>query len=132
VRVSDGALRQEGLVDDPNCDYLNPSLAVDHDGNVGLGCTRTSEKEFPSVYVMMHAAGDPVSSMGAPVLAVPGTTYYRLSAPGRFGIAWGNYSTTCVDPSNPNLLWTCQEYANSTVDRQWCTAWVAFQRKVNQ
>jgi hypothetical protein len=80
---------------------------------------------------MMHAAGDPAGSMGAPVLAVPGTTYYRLRASSPFGIGWGNYSTTCVDPSNPNLLWTCQEYANSTVDRQWCTAWVAFQRKVN-
>jgi hypothetical protein len=132
VRVSDGALLQEGLVDDPTCDYLNPSLAVDRDGNVGLGCTRTSEQEFPSVYVMMHAAGDPAGSMGTPVLAVPGTTYYRQSAPSRFGIGWGNYSTTCVDPSNPNLLWTCQEYANSTVDRQWCTAWVAFQRKVSR
>jgi hypothetical protein len=129
VRVTDGTLLQEGLVDDPTCDYLNPSLAVDRDGNVGLGCTRTSEKEFPSVYVMMHAAGASSGSMGPPVLAVRGTTYYRLSAPGRLGIGWGNYSTTCIDPSNPNLLWTCQEYANSTVDRQWCTAWVAFQRK---
>jgi hypothetical protein len=132
VRVSDGALLQEGLVDDPTCDYLNPSLAVDHDGNVGLSCSWTSEKEFPSVYVMMHSAGDPAGSMGLPVRAVPGTTYYRIKVPGRFGIGWGNYSTTCVDPSNPNLLWTCQEYANSTVDRQWCTAWVAFQRKGNQ
>jgi hypothetical protein len=131
VRLSDGALLQEGLVDDPTCDYLNPSLAVDRGGNVGLGCTRTSEKEFPSVYVMMHAAGDPAGSMETPVLAVPGTTYYRHSAPSRVGIGWGNYSTTCVDPSDPNLLWTCQEYANSTVDRQWCTAWVAFQRKAN-
>jgi hypothetical protein len=129
VRVSDGALLQEGLVDDSTCDYLNPSLAVDRDGNVGLGCTRTSEKEFPSVWVMMHAPGDPPGSMGAAVLALAGTTYYRVSAPSRFGIGWGNYSTTCVDPSNPNLLWTCQEYANSTVDRQWCTAWVAFERK---
>jgi hypothetical protein len=132
VRVSDGALLQEGFVDDPTCDYLNPSLAVDRDGNVGLGCTRTSEKEFPSVYVMMHSSGDPAGSMGAPVLAVPGTTYYRIRASGPFGIGWGNYSTTCVDPSNRNLLWTCQEYANSTVDRQWSTAWVAFQRKANQ
>jgi hypothetical protein len=129
VRVSDGALLQEGLVDDPTCDYLNPSLAVDRNGNVGLGCTRTSEKEFPSVYVMMHAPGDPPGSMGAAALAVPGTTYYRLGAAAPFGIGWGNYSTTCVDPSNPDLLWSCQEYANSTIDRQWCTAWVAFQRK---
>jgi hypothetical protein len=132
VRVNDGALLQEGLVDDPTCDYLNPSLAVDRDGNIGLGCTRTSEKEFPSVYVMMHAADDPAGSMGAPVLAVPGTTYYRLKAPPRFGLGWGNYSTTCVDPSDPTLLWTCQEYANSTLDDQWCTAWVAFRRKLNQ
>jgi len=129
VRVSDGALLQEGLVDDPTCDYLNPSLAVDSEGNIGLGCTRTSEKEFPSVYVMMHARGDTPGSMGAPILALAGTTYYRINAPSPFGLGWGNYSTTCIDPSNPNLFWTCQEYANSTLDRQWCTAWVAFQRK---
>ena len=81
---------------------------------------------------MMHAADDPPGSMGAPVLAVPGTTYYRMSGPTPFGLGWGNYSTTCVDPSNPNLLWTCQEYANSPADRQWCTAWVAFQRKASE
>jgi hypothetical protein len=119
-------LLQKVLVDDPSCDYLDPSLAVDRAGNIGLGCTRTSSKEFPSVYVMTHLSGDPPGSMRAPVLAVPGTTYYRLKAPPRFGIAWGNYSTTCLDPSDPTLLWTCQEYANSTVEDQWCTAWVAF------
>src|SRR5262249_4070992 len=51
VQVSDGALLQEGFVDDPDCDYLVPALAVDGNGNVGLGCTRTSAKEFPSVYI---------------------------------------------------------------------------------
>jgi hypothetical protein len=132
VRVSDGELLQEGLVDDPACDYLNPSLAADRDGNVGLGCTRTSEKEFPSIYVMMHAAGDPASSMGTPVLALAGTTHYRLKEPGRFGIGWGNYSTTCVDPSDPTLFWTCQEYANSSEAGQWHTAWVAFRRTASR
>src|SRR5262249_46370508 len=63
VRASDGAVLQEGLIDDPTCDYLNPSLAVDRDGNVGLGCTRTSEKEFPSVYLLMHAASAPPGGM---------------------------------------------------------------------
>lgn len=131
VRVNDGALIQEGLIDDPASDYLNPSLAVDRDGNVGLGCTRTSEKEFPSVYVMMHTAGAPPGSMGAPVLALPGTTYYRMNSPTPYGLAWGNYSTTCIDPLDPTLIWSCQEYANSTLDRQWCTAWVAFRRTSN-
>jgi hypothetical protein len=37
VRIRDGALLQEGFVDDPNCDYLYPSLAVDSKGNIGIG-----------------------------------------------------------------------------------------------
>ncbi len=110
VRVSDGALRQEGFVDDPDCDYLMPSLAVDANGNLGLGCTRTSEKEFPSVYVMMHAAKDAPGTMRAPVVAVAGTTYYRGPLSGNTNaVGWGNYSSTCVDPTDPNLLGTCQE-----------------------
>ncbi len=130
VRVSDGALLQEGLVDDPNYDYLIPSLAVDGGGDIGLGCTRTSEKEYPSVYVMVHAVGDPAGTMRPPTLAVAGTTYYRWSGASRYGIGWGNYSTTCLDPANPNLFWTCQEYANSAANKQWQTAWVAFQCNV--
>jgi len=124
VRISDGALLQEGFVDDPKSDYLHPSLAVDSRGNIGLGCTRTSETEFPSVYVMMRAATDPANTMRAPILAVPGTTYYRYA--GIQAINLSHYSTTCIDPSNPDLLWTYQAYGNSTVDKQWCTAWAAF------
>jgi hypothetical protein len=127
VRVSDGALIQEGFVDAPDCDYLTPSLAVDSKGNIGLGCTRTSEKEFPSVCVMMHAANDAAGAMRAPVLAVKGSTYYRGPASGKTNaIPWGNYSSTCIDPLDPTLIWTCQEYANSAGDREWCTAWAAF------
>ena len=126
VRVSDGALVQEGLVDDPNCDYYIPSLAVDKDGNVGIGCTRTSATEFPSVCVMVHAAGAPKGTVRKPVLAVPGTTYYHVSKTNMFGTQWGNYSQTTVDPTHPGVFWTCQEYANSTTPDQWCTAWAAF------
>ena len=127
VRVSDGALLQEGFVDAPDCDYLVPSLAVDSKGNIGLGCTRTSEKEFPSVYVMMHGAKDAPGTMRAPVLAVKGTTYFRSPPTGNTNaVGWGNYSSTCLDPLDPTLIWTCQEYANSTVEREWCTAWAAF------
>jgi hypothetical protein len=124
LRISDGALLQEGFVDDPRCDYLHPSLAVDSQGNIGVGCTRTSETEFPSVYVMMRAATDPPNTMRQPVLAMPGTTYYRYE--GLAAINLSHYSTTCVDPLNPDLLWTYQAYGNSTADKQWCTAWAAF------
>jgi hypothetical protein len=127
VRIRDGALLQEGFLDAPDCDYLTPALAVDARGNIGLGCTRTSEKEFPSVYVMMHAAGDAPGTMSAPVRALEGTTYFRAPPSGNTGaIPWGNYSSACIDPLDPMLIWTCQEYAASDVERQWCTAWTAF------
>ncbi len=54
---------------------------------------------------------------------VPGTTCYRY--PGVATVNLSHYSSTCIDPSNPDLLWTYQAYANSTGDRQWCTAWAA-------
>lgn len=132
VRISDGALLQEGFVEDVNADYLVPSLAVDSQGNIGLGCTKTSAKEFPSIYVMMHAAKDAPGTMRAPVRAVKGTTYYR-DTPNRVlkTLAWGNYSSTCIDPLDSSLIWTCQEYANSTVLGEWCTAWAAFRLKRN-
>jgi hypothetical protein len=126
VRARDGALLQEGFVDDPECDYLIPSLAVDARGNVGLGCTRTSEKEFPSAVVMMRAAGDPRNTMRPPVLAAPGTTVFASSRQGKYGIQWGNYNATCRDPSDPTTVWTYQEYAVSADVDRWTTCWVAF------
>jgi hypothetical protein len=129
VRGSDGALLQEGFVDDPDCDYLVPSLAVDADGNIGLGCTRTSATEYPSVYVMMHAAGDTPGTMRRPVLAAKGTTVFSPRHGTRYGIAWGNYNSTCVDPSDPRVLWAYQQYATSAVPGQYTTCWVAFRWK---
>jgi hypothetical protein len=88
---------------------LIPTLAVDANGNVGLGCTRTSEKEFPSAVVMMRAAGDPKNTMRPPVVAGRGTTVFASSREGPYGIQWGNYNATCLDPSDPTRIWTYQE-----------------------
>jgi hypothetical protein len=111
VRIHDGALLQAGFVDDPNYDYLYPSMAVDSKANTGIGCTRTSEKEFRSVCVMMHTAGDQAGTMRAPVVAVKGTTYFRYA--GVTAMNFSNYSTTCIDPSAPDLLWTYRGYTKS-------------------
>lgn len=125
VRISDGVLLQEGFVESPERDFIYPSIAVSRDGDIGIGCTGTSRCEFPSVYVMMRGARDPTDTMRNPVRAVPGTTAYRVE--GQRAVNWSHYSTTCIDPVDPQRLWTLQAYANSEVDRQWCTAWAAFQ-----
>jgi hypothetical protein len=107
-------------------DYLIPTLAVDADGNVGLGCTRTSEKEFPSAVVMLRAAGDPRNTMHRPVVAARDTSVFASSRQGPHGIQWENYNATCLDPSDPTRLWTYQEYAASAEFDRWTTCWVAF------
>lgn len=124
VRIRDGALIQNGLVDSADRDFVHPSIAVDAGGNIGIGCTGTSKTEFPSVYVMMHAATDPSGSMRTPISALPGTTSYRYS--GVSSVNLSHYSATCIDPSDPHRLWTLQAYGASDVDKQWCTGWAAF------
>jgi len=126
VRASDGTLLQEGFVDDPNCDYLIPTLAVDGNGNMGLGCTRTSETEFPSACVMVHGAKDEKGSMRPALVSVKGTTAYAPKTPGKYGVPWGNYNSTCIDPADSNIFWTSQQYAIYDTPGQWSTCWTAF------
>lgn len=125
VRVSDGKVMQEQYVDDRERDYLYPSLVVDGKGNIGISCTGTSEREFPSVYVMGKGAGD--AAMGPAVCAVKGTTYYRYS--GLQAVNWSNYSSACVDPGDAGLMWVLQGYSGSEEEKQWCAGWGAFRVK---
>ena len=75
---------------------------------------------------MMRGAGDPKGTMRPPVLAARGTTVFASSREGPYGIQWGNYNATCVDPSDPTKLWTYQEYATGAEVDRWTTCWIAF------
>src|SRR5262245_30925571 len=79
VRIKDGALLQEGFVDSPDCDYLYPSMGVDSKGNVGIGCTKTSATEYPSVCVMMRTAADPAGTMRPPVVVMNGKSVFKYA-----------------------------------------------------
>ena len=67
--------------------------------------------------------------MRQPVLVAKGTTVFSSDRASKYGLAWGNYNSTCVDPSDPTILWTYQEYATSHVPSQYTTRWVAFRLK---
>jgi hypothetical protein len=70
--------------------------------------------------------------MRPPVLAAKGTTVFSSNLPSKFGLAWGNYNTTCIDPTDPTVFWTHQEYATSKVPSQYTTAWVSFKVELGQ
>ncbi|HVC96099.1 MAG TPA: hypothetical protein VND64_20620 [Pirellulales bacterium] len=38
-------------------------------------------------------------------------------------------NTTCIDPAEPTVFWTYQEYATSDVPSQYTTCWAAFTLK---
>jgi len=77
----------------------------------------------------MHAAGDLKNTMRAPVVAAKVTTFFSSKRPSKYGLAWGNYNTTCIDPSDPTIFWTYQEYATSKAPSQYTTCWTAFKLK---
>src|SRR5262249_25056611 len=57
-----------------------------------------------------------------PVAALAkGTTVFRSNRTSKFGLGWGSYNTTCLDPTDPNIFWTYQEYATSSVPSQYTT-----------
>ncbi len=124
LRIEDGAVRQQAEFSDPDADLIFPSVAVDAKGNLGIGYTKTSATEYPSIYLTGRLRDDPLDSLRRPVLAVAGTSSYRcaLSDP----VGWGTYSSTMLDPAQPLVLWTYQEYANSSDNCHWSTRWVSF------
>jgi hypothetical protein len=124
VRISDGTVLQQAQLSDPNADLIFPSVAVDSNGNLGIGYTKTSASEFPSVYLTGRLSTDPANTLRTPMLATAGTAAYACNLNNPVG--WGTYSSTVQDPSNPLTLWTYQEYANNGNNCQWATHWVAF------
>ena len=78
---------------------------------------------------MMHAAGDPKNTMRPPMIAAKGTTAFTSNRPTKVGLGWGNYNTTCLDPQDPTMFWTYQEYATSGEPSKYSTCWAAFQLK---
>jgi hypothetical protein len=118
-----GAIVQQGSIASANFDALFPTIAADATGNVAIGYSKVSATEFASVYVASRQAADPPGTLGAPVVLAAGNSGYQCSTN---PVGWGTYSSTVVDPSNPLVLWTFQEYAHSSTACQWSTRWVSF------
>jgi hypothetical protein len=129
-------LVQHGTLADPDGDILFPSINVDAKGNVGIGMSRTSATEHPSIYVTGRLASDPPNTLRPLVRAVQGHYVHLrkdtdLEKPNQ-AVSWSDYSTVVVDPADPTLFWTYQEAAtNETMPSEtngdrFGTHWVAW------
>ncbi len=102
-------LIQEIILGDPSYDYFNASIAANHLGDIVVGFTRSGFFEdgtLSAVAVVGHTVGG-VASFGEPMLLQAGLVDNYHFANGR----WGDYTSTIVDPDNPFVFWTFQQYA---------------------
>ena len=107
------SLYQEGTYTAPNGKHAwNASLAMDGQGNIGMGYSSMSGPSTPSTirvssYFTGRNAGDPLGTMtAAEELIANGNSNFS-------GTRYGDYSKVDVDPSDDASFWFINEYMNS-------------------
>src|SRR5215472_2781504 len=86
-------------------DYY-PSVDLDSADDLITSFTQSSSTEFASAFVAGRLAGDPIDTLGTPVLFQAGSKAYN-------GSRWGDYSGAGIDPSDQTAVWVASEFATS-------------------
>jgi hypothetical protein len=104
------AVLQSGLLADAELDLYYASIAVNEFDQVVIGCSGSSENQFVSAYAVAGETVNGVTTFGTLLLLRDGVdAYERIDSYGRN--RWGDYSATVVDPDDPSVFWTFQEFA---------------------
>ncbi|HEY5041631.1 MAG TPA: hypothetical protein VIK53_06465 [Verrucomicrobiae bacterium] len=111
IKAANYALLESGTISDPVLDLFYPSIAVNTNGVVVIGCNGSSIKSYISSYAYVGLTEYGATTFGnAILLAAGGVNYHDLNE--LYGVAgesrWGDYSTVSVDPSDPSRFWTIQ------------------------
>ncbi|HEV7767251.1 MAG TPA: hypothetical protein VGQ76_19775 [Thermoanaerobaculia bacterium] len=102
-----------GSISDPSGEfaYAYPSVAVNRTGAMLIGFGKFSPNRYPSsAYIYRDILGR-ISTVADLHL---GESAFTASE------RWGDYTTTLVDPVNPNTFWTVQIHAKESA---WHSAW---------
>jgi hypothetical protein len=116
------AVLQEGTLADPNHDLIYPSIAANQFGEAVIGFTQSGDG--PTDFASAFAAAGTTDAAGvttfrpAMLLKAGLKNYHKFNLPTE-AERWGDYSATSVDPNDPHIFWTTQEFALS--DTLWGT-----------
>ena len=111
IDAGDYTLKEQGIISSPDLYYFYGSIAVDGDGDVAIGFNGSSPSTFAGAYAVVGKFDGATTTFDAPALLKAGIAPYTFTA-GDGRTRWGDYSATTVDPTNPDHLWTIQEYAS--------------------
>ena len=116
--VTNAVLESQIIVDPASRALTFPSIAVNDFGDVVIGATGTSTTEFASSYAIVGRTTAGITTFNQPLLLKAGVSdYERLDSNNKN--RWGDYSATTVDPADPGIIWTNQEFVSST--NNWST-----------
>jgi hypothetical protein len=101
---------------DPDTDFRwLGSTAMDKDGNIALGFSKSSATTFPSIWVTGRLATDTINTMGAEVLMQAGSGSQTATGVNR----WGDYSSMTLDPVDQCTFYYTNEYLQTTGAFNW-------------
>ena len=101
---------QEGTITNGTFDLYQPSIAANEKGDVVISYNQSGTQvggQIRIFAVVGKTDSSGITTFGTPIQLQVSTTGAYSFDNGR----WGDYTTTVVDPSNPNVFWAFQEYA---------------------
>ena len=99
------SLYQSGQTPDDGYYRWMGSIAMDKNGNIALGYSRSSMTDYPSIYYAGQTAGDPLGTTETEALIKQGmgSQYYSFSR-------WGDYSSMALDGADSCTFWYTTEF----------------------
>ncbi len=101
---------------DTNFRWLG-STAMDKDGNIALGYSKSSATTFPGIWMTGRLATDTINTMGAEVQMQAGAGSQDSTG----GNRWGDYSSLTLDPIDQCTFYYTNEYLKTTGAFNWST-----------
>jgi hypothetical protein len=110
------AVLEQGTISDPQLHLMYPSIAVNDLGDVVVGFSATGPDagQFASTYFAAGTVSGGTTSFGAITQTHAGAASYEALDTAMRN-RWGDYSATTVDPADPSIFWTIQEFAAAPV-----------------
>lgn len=87
-----------------------PSIAVDQNGNMGIGFAASAASIFPGAYYTGQEATDPLGTVQPTSTLAAGLDFYVRTFGGPRN-RWGDYSGLSIDPSDGETFWVFNGYA---------------------
>ncbi|RLD54672.1 MAG: hypothetical protein DRJ05_14215, partial [Bacteroidetes bacterium] len=124
--ATDGTVIQRGRIEDETglYHYTFPSIAVNAKEDVMIGYGSFSSDQYASSSYSFRYADDPLNEMRDSYQYKDGLAKYVKKFGGDRN-RWGDYTATCIDPSDDLDFWTLQEFADLPTGStdHWGTWW---------